>query len=155
MGIVFGGTATISGDNKSVLCNTRIPEPTLKKKSQSIAYDLIREGAATDKQRMAYMNMHDNNADLLMKVVTMSDKRRGFFWILQHEIFGSFPEATAVEQCWDAFLDHAIYDEYLHMRMQNMDYIVISFGLWLLSSRTSNKKWEEQAQICRTLPYVR
>ena len=49
MGIVFGGTATIFGDNKSVLCNTRIPEPTLKKKSQSIAYDLIREGAAKDK----------------------------------------------------------------------------------------------------------
>jgi hypothetical protein len=48
MGIPCEGPAYIYGDNQSVLANTTIPDSTLKKKSQSIAYHFVREGAARD-----------------------------------------------------------------------------------------------------------
>ena len=38
------GSAFIYGNNQSVLANTSIPESTLKKKSQSLAYYLVCEG---------------------------------------------------------------------------------------------------------------
>ena len=46
MGIPVEGPAYIYGDNQSVLANTTIPDSTLKKKSQSIAYHFVREGVA-------------------------------------------------------------------------------------------------------------
>ena len=45
MGIPVLGPAYVQGDNQSVLANTTIPESTLKKKNQSIAYHFVREGA--------------------------------------------------------------------------------------------------------------
>ena len=42
------------------------------------------------------MNTHDNPADLLTKLIPMSEKQGEFVWMLQHIIFGPFPEATAV-----------------------------------------------------------
>ena len=92
MGIEVNGPAYIQGDNKSVLCNTSIPDSTLKKKSQSIAYHFVREGVARDEWRTAYVNTHLNPADLLTKVLPMSVKRRGFVRMLQHHIFGSFDD---------------------------------------------------------------
>ena len=49
MGIPCKGPAYIYRDNQLVLCNTTLPNSTLKKKSQSIAYHLVREGVARDK----------------------------------------------------------------------------------------------------------
>eukprot|EP00957_Ditylum_brightwellii_P188377 14340637-Ditylum_brightwellii.AAC.1 len=54
MGIPVIGLALIYGYNQSVLCNSSIPNSTLKKKSQSIAYHFVREGAARDEWRTAY-----------------------------------------------------------------------------------------------------
>ena len=48
MGIPLDGPTYIYGDNQSVLANTTIPDSTLKKKSQSIAYHFVRERAARD-----------------------------------------------------------------------------------------------------------
>ena len=48
MGILCEAPTFIYGDNQSVLFNTSIPESTLKKKSQSIAYHFVREGSARD-----------------------------------------------------------------------------------------------------------
>ena len=48
MGIPINGPAYVFGDNQSVLANTTIPDSTLKKKSQSIAYHFVREGVARD-----------------------------------------------------------------------------------------------------------
>ena len=79
----------ISGDNQSVLANTTIPESTLKKKLQSIAYHFIREGVARDEWRTSYVNTHENEADLLTKVLPSGEKRRGFVRRLLHHIFGS------------------------------------------------------------------
>ena len=59
MGIPCQGPAYILGDNQSVLANTSIPDSTLKKKSQSI-------------------NTHENEADLLTKLLPSGDKRKRF-----------------------------------------------------------------------------
>ena len=40
--------AFIFGENQSVLTNTTVPDSTLKKKPQSIAYQLFRKGDACD-----------------------------------------------------------------------------------------------------------
>jgi hypothetical protein len=64
MGVPCGEPAFVYGDNQSVLCNTSIPELTLKKKSQSIAYHFVREGSARDEWRTACVNAHLNPADL-------------------------------------------------------------------------------------------
>lgn len=87
MGIPCEGPAYIYGDNQSVLANTTIPDSTLKKKSQSIAYHFVREGVARSEWRTTYINTHDNEADLLTKVLPSGEKRRGFVRNLLHYIF--------------------------------------------------------------------
>ena len=52
----------------------------------------MREGVARDEWRTAYVNMHENPADLLTKVLPMREKQRGFVRMLQHYIFGSANE---------------------------------------------------------------
>ena len=75
MGIAVDGPAYIFGDNKYVLCDTIILYSTLKKKPQSIAYHIVREGAARDEWRIEYVNTHDNHTYLLTKVIPISEKR--------------------------------------------------------------------------------
>ena len=58
-----------------MLANTTIPDSTLKKKSQSIAYHFVREGVARDEWRTSYVNIHDNEADLLTKQLPHGEKR--------------------------------------------------------------------------------
>jgi hypothetical protein len=87
MGIPCEGLAYVYGDNQSVLANTTIPDSTLKKKSQSIAYHFVREGAARDEWRTSYINMHDNESDLLTKVLPSGEKRKGFVRRLLHHIY--------------------------------------------------------------------
>ena len=62
MGIPCDISAYIFGENKSVLCNISIPDFTLKKKFQIIAYHLVREDAARDEWRMSYTNTHNNES---------------------------------------------------------------------------------------------
>ena len=89
MGIPCESPAYILGDNQSVLYNTTIPESTLKKKSQSIAYHFVREGSARDEWRTAYVNTHENPADLLTKPLPAGAKRSGFVRMILHHIFGT------------------------------------------------------------------
>ena len=89
MGVPVNGPAFIKGDNQSVLCNTTMPESTLKKKSQRIAYHYVREGVARDEWQTAYINTHLNPTDLLTKPLATGEKRRGFVRMLLHHIFGS------------------------------------------------------------------
>mgnify|MGYP000229026469 FL=1 len=93
MGIPVEGPVYIQADNQSVLANTMIPDSTLKKKSQSIAYHFVREGAARDEWRTTYVNTHDNDADLLTKLLPSGDKRKGFVRNILHHIFQ--PAASA------------------------------------------------------------
>jgi hypothetical protein len=87
MGIPCEGPAYIYGDNQSVLANTTIPDSTLKKKSQSIAYHFVREGSARDEWRTTYVSTHENEADLLTKQLPSGEKRRGFVKNILHHIF--------------------------------------------------------------------
>jgi hypothetical protein len=87
MGIPVVGPAYIHGDNQSVLASCGIPDSILKKKSQSIAYHFVREGAARDEWRTSYVNTHDNESDLLTKLLPSGEKRRGFVRKLLHYIF--------------------------------------------------------------------
>lgn len=89
MGIPCELPAYILGDNQSVLYNTSIPESTLKKKSQSIAYHFVREGSARDEWRTAHVNTHDNPADLLTKPLPAGKKRSGFVRMILNHIFGT------------------------------------------------------------------
>ena len=67
MGIPVEGPTFIYGDNQSVLAYTIIPDSTMKKKSPSIAYHFVHEGAARDEWRTSYVNTHENEADLLTR----------------------------------------------------------------------------------------
>lgn len=49
------GAAYILIDNQSFLANTSVPDSTLKKKCQSIGYNLVREGIARDEWRKDYV----------------------------------------------------------------------------------------------------
>jgi hypothetical protein len=88
MGILCDQPTYIYGDNQSVLYNTSLPDSTLKKKCQSLAYHFIREGASRDEWRTAYVNTHLNPADMLTKPLPAGAKRRGFVQMVLHHIFG-------------------------------------------------------------------
>jgi hypothetical protein len=80
MGIPCVGPAFIHGDNQSVLASCGIPDSILKKKSQSIAYHFVREGAARDEWRTSYVNTHDNEADLLTKLLPSGARSEKVLW---------------------------------------------------------------------------
>ena len=64
------------GDNQSVLCNTSVPDSTLKKKSNSISYHHIREECTRGEWRTGYINTKLNPVDVLSKPVKNSDDRK-------------------------------------------------------------------------------
>jgi hypothetical protein len=78
MGIPVDLPTYVFGDNKSVLANTSMPHPVLKKKSPSIAYHFIREGIAKDEWRTAYLNTELNPADMCTKSLPGGEKRTRF-----------------------------------------------------------------------------
>ena len=88
MGIPCTSTPFVFDENQIVLANNTIPDSTLKKKSQSIAYHFFREGSARDKWRTAYVNTYLNPADLLTKPLPSGEKRTGFVCMILHYIFG-------------------------------------------------------------------
>jgi hypothetical protein len=88
MGIPCENLVYIQGDNQSVLANTTIPNSTLKKKNQSIAYHFIREGVARYEWRTSYVNTHDNEAGLLTKLLPFGAKRIKFVTRMLHHFFG-------------------------------------------------------------------
>jgi hypothetical protein len=83
---VINEPAFVFGDNQSVLANTTNPSSTLKKKSNAIAFEFVREGVARDEWRTAYINTHDNIADLLTKPLA-GEKRRKFVSMILHHIY--------------------------------------------------------------------
>ena len=90
MRIPINGPNLVRGDNQSVLAHTTIPDSTLKKKSQSIAYHFVREGVARDEWRTAHINTHENPADLLTKPLPAGEKRHHFVRQILHWIFATW-----------------------------------------------------------------
>ena len=67
MGIPCETSAFVYCDNKSVLSNASVPDSVLKKKSNSIAYNFVREGVVMKEWLFAYVNTKENLADFLTK----------------------------------------------------------------------------------------
>ena len=75
MGIRVDEPAYTFGDNQSVLANTSNPASTLKKKLNAIAYHFFREGCSRDEWQTAYVNTHDDVANLFTKPLPSGEKR--------------------------------------------------------------------------------
>ena len=67
MGVPIDGPAHVKADNMSVIKNSSMPESTLKKKSNSIAYHYVRERVAANVLRISYEPTESNLADMLTK----------------------------------------------------------------------------------------
>jgi hypothetical protein len=86
MGIPVDEPAFVFVDNKSVLCNTTAPASTLKKKQYALAYHFVREGVARDEWGTAYVNTHENLADLFTKPLH-GPKRIKLVRMILHHIY--------------------------------------------------------------------
>ena len=78
MGIPVIGCSFLYGDNQSVLCNTCIPDSTLKKKNHAIAYHFVRELVAKEEWVTVYIKSENNAADTLTKTIPEVDRRDRF-----------------------------------------------------------------------------
>ena len=65
--VFFEGLSFIFCDNKLVLIYFSKPDSMLKNKSNSIAYQFLREGCTTNGWRATYMSTHLNVVDLVTK----------------------------------------------------------------------------------------
>ena len=68
MGVPLDGHAHVKADNLSMVTNSSMPESTLKKKSNSIAYHYVRERAAAGVIQVSYEPTTSNIADMLTKI---------------------------------------------------------------------------------------
>jgi hypothetical protein len=87
MGIPIDGPSYVYGDNMSVLHNTSNPESTLKKKSNSIAYHLVRESIAMDEMRAGYINTDGNYGDLMTKIMPRGERRESLLCGIMWDIY--------------------------------------------------------------------
>jgi hypothetical protein len=69
-GVPLKGPANVYCDNDSMVKNTTLPESTLNKKHNAIAYHKVRESVATGTIRIAKKDSHTNIADMLTKIVS-------------------------------------------------------------------------------------
>ena len=76
MGVPINGYCHTLVDNMSVVKNSSVPESTLKKKSNSIAYHYVRSRCAADILRIEWINTKDQLADILTKVHTGEVRKR-------------------------------------------------------------------------------
>ena len=84
MGIPCDGPSYVYGDNQSVLKNGSMPDSVLKKKSNSIAYNFVREGVAMKEWMLAYVNTKENLADFLTKPLPGEQRMKLVRRILHH-----------------------------------------------------------------------
>jgi hypothetical protein len=75
MGVPIDGPTYIYCDNMSVVHNTTAPESMLKKKSNSIAYHMVREAVAMGEILISYIPTDHNVADLMTKVLPGGERR--------------------------------------------------------------------------------
>jgi hypothetical protein len=69
MGIPLDGHTHVRVDNMSVVKNTSVPESTLKKKSNAIVSDFVREAVAAGIIQIAYETSGSYKADILTKIL--------------------------------------------------------------------------------------
>ena len=69
MGVPLTGPTYIYGDNMLFIYNTSRPESTLKKKSNSICYHVVREAVASGECLTTHCKTGDNYSDMMTKVL--------------------------------------------------------------------------------------
>ena len=69
MGVPIDGATNVFCDNDSVVKNASLPESTLKKKHNAIAYHRVRETIAAEVIRVAKEDGETNLADILTKLM--------------------------------------------------------------------------------------
>ena len=74
-GIPFSDPCFVYGDTKSVLYKITLPAPTLKNKSNFIAYNAVREGVVTGYWLTGYEPTDTNVSDLLTKPIPGGKRR--------------------------------------------------------------------------------
>jgi hypothetical protein len=67
MGVPISTPCITLCDNETAVRNSTIPESTLKKKHNAIAYHRVREAVAADILRIGYIQSKDNLADMFTK----------------------------------------------------------------------------------------
>ena len=85
MGIPVDDPAFVFGYNQSVLCKTSNPVSNLKKKRNIIAFHHVHDGFAQYEWCTAYVNTHENLADILTKPLS-EEKRWKFVRTLLHNL---------------------------------------------------------------------
>ena len=75
-GVPVEGAASVYCDNDAVTKAARMPESTLAKKHNAVAYHKVREAVAMGMIRVAWEDTHTNLADLLTKMLTQRDRER-------------------------------------------------------------------------------
>jgi hypothetical protein len=86
MGVPISGPTYVYGNNMSVIHNTQRPESTLKKKSNSICYHVIREAVAMGECLTTHVPTLDNVADLATKILPGGQKRDHLVGMVLHDI---------------------------------------------------------------------
>ena len=87
IGIAVDIPSFVFGDNQSVLSNTSLPHSKLKKKSSSIAYHFVREGATKNELKKTYLSTNLNPSDMLTKSLPGGDKRAQFTRFALHYVY--------------------------------------------------------------------
>ena len=82
MGIPAELPAFAYAGSKPAIASSSVPEPTLKKKSNSIAYNFVREGCAADEWRITYISASSNPSGLVAKCLAPGEKREKFVGML-------------------------------------------------------------------------
>ena len=99
MGIPIEGPCYTYSDNNAVVTNSTLPDSVLKKKSNSIAYNFVWEGAARDKWRCRYVLTDDNLSDLFTKPMAYGAKRIKFYKMLLHHLYKKGKHIARVATC--------------------------------------------------------
>ena len=86
MGVQIEGPSYIYGDNMSVIHNTQRPESTLKKKSNSICYHVVRESVAMGESLTGHVVTSKNRADICTKVLPGGQKRENSVGMILHDV---------------------------------------------------------------------
>jgi hypothetical protein len=72
MGIPIVGPCSVLCDNESVVKNSSMPDPVLKRKHNAIAYHRVREASASGMVHIGYIHSSCNHADMLTKPLSRS-----------------------------------------------------------------------------------
>jgi hypothetical protein len=87
MGIPVSDPCFVTGDNQAVLSNSSIPESTLRKKSNSVAYHFVRHGCALDEWRFSYCRSAENPADIMASPRAGGEDRKRKIQMMLYDIY--------------------------------------------------------------------